>query len=60
MLLSHLHWDHTHGLPFFPAGDHPDADIDLYLPAQGEAHEVLSRAMSPPHFPIEPRQLRGA
>ena len=25
ILLGHLHWDHTQGLPFFAAGDHPDA-----------------------------------
>lgn len=25
ILLSHLHWDHTHGLPFFPSGNRDDA-----------------------------------
>lgn len=61
LLLGHLHWDHTHGLPFFPAGDGPDAQVDLLLPEQGvDALELLSRAMSPPHFPIYPTQLRGA
>jgi phosphoribosyl 1,2-cyclic phosphodiesterase len=60
ILLGHLHWDHTHGLPFFAAGDHPDASVDLYLPEQdGDPEEVLARAMSPPHFPIRPSQLRG-
>ena len=60
ILLSHLHWDHTHGLPFAPAVDRDDAEVDLYLPAQGEDPlEVLARAMSPPHFPITPQQLRG-
>lgn len=60
ILLGHLHWDHTQGLPFFPAGDRPDARVDLYLPAQdGDAEAVLSRALSPPHFPIRPDQLRG-
>ena len=61
VLLTHLHWDHTHGLPFSPATDHPDAVVDLYLPAQGApAAELLARAMSPPHFPIGPQGLRGA
>jgi phosphoribosyl 1,2-cyclic phosphodiesterase len=60
LILGHLHWDHTQGLPFFTAGDRPDARADLYLPAQGDAAEVLSRALSPPHFPIGPHQLRGA
>ena len=58
ILLGHLHWDHTHGLPFFPAGSHPDAKVTLLLPEQGEdAEELLARAFSPPHFPIWPRQL---
>ena len=58
ILLGHLHWDHTHGLPFFPAGFHPDAKVTLFLPEQGEdAEELLGRAFSPPHFPIWPRQL---
>lgn len=60
VLLSHLHWDHTQGLPFFRAGDDPDSRVDLYLPAQGgDPEEVLARGMSPPHFPIRPSQLRG-
>ena len=60
ILLGHLHWDHTPGLPFFAAADRTDARVDLYLPAQGDAADVLARSMSPPHFPITPDQLRGA
>ncbi|MFN2452503.1 MAG: MBL fold metallo-hydrolase [Candidatus Dormibacteria bacterium] len=59
ILLSHLHWDHTHGLPFFPAGDREDASSRLLIPAQGDPATVLERAISPPHFPITPAQLRG-
>jgi phosphoribosyl 1,2-cyclic phosphodiesterase len=59
LLLGHLHWDHTYGLPFFNAGDHPDARVDLHMPAQGDPIEVLERPMSPPVFPISPRGLRG-
>ena len=63
LLLGHLHWDHTHGLPFFFAGDRPDSAVRLLMPDQGpdsqDAAEVLSRCMSPPHFPITPHQLRG-
>lgn len=59
ILLSHLHWDHTHGLPFFPPGDRPDARVRLLLPAQDRAGEVLEQLFSPPHFPITPAQLRG-
>jgi phosphoribosyl 1,2-cyclic phosphodiesterase len=59
ILLGHLHWDHTHGLPFFAAGDRPDAEITLVMPAQGDPANVLARVMSPPHFPIKPAELRG-
>jgi phosphoribosyl 1,2-cyclic phosphodiesterase len=62
MLLTHLHWDHTHGLPFCPSVDNPDAHTTLYIPEQpgGHAEEILARAMSPPHFPIRPREMRGS
>jgi phosphoribosyl 1,2-cyclic phosphodiesterase len=62
ILLTHLHWDHVQGLPFFSAGDHDDAEVSLFLPEQpdgSEADAVLSRAMSPPHFPMGPGGLRG-
>ncbi len=60
LLLGHLHWDHTHGLPFCPAIDRDDAMVRLLLPEQGApAIEVLGRAMSPPHFPIDPSGLHG-
>jgi ribonuclease BN (tRNA processing enzyme) len=59
ILLGHLHWDHTHGLPFFRAGDRPGAHVDLHMPAQGDPVAVLARALSPPHFPIGPTELRG-
>ncbi|HEY2640459.1 MAG TPA: MBL fold metallo-hydrolase [Streptosporangiaceae bacterium] len=58
LLLSHLHWDHTHGMPFFRSGTLPGARVDVYLPEQGaEPEELLARAISPPHFPIRPKQL---
>jgi phosphoribosyl 1,2-cyclic phosphodiesterase len=63
ILLSHLHWDHVHGLPFFRGGDIPGARVTLLLPEQQDgacAEAVLERGMSPPHFPIRPRDLRGA
>jgi ribonuclease BN (tRNA processing enzyme) len=61
IVLTHLHWDHTHGLPFLPSADRPDAEIEVLLPAQGQdALAVMARAMSPPHFPIQPDELEGS
>jgi ribonuclease BN (tRNA processing enzyme) len=63
ILLSHLHWDHTLGLPFFAAGDRADAHVTVLLPEQesgDEAMVVLAGIMSPPYFPIGPTELRGS
>jgi phosphoribosyl 1,2-cyclic phosphodiesterase len=58
ILLGHLHWDHTHGLPFFTAGARPGHRVQVLIPAQGQdAERVLARAFSPPHFPVEPSAL---
>jgi phosphoribosyl 1,2-cyclic phosphodiesterase len=61
LLLGHLHWDHTHGLPFCPAVDHPEAEVRVLAPSHDgrPVDELIGRAMSPPAFPIEPAQLRG-
>jgi phosphoribosyl 1,2-cyclic phosphodiesterase len=61
IMLSHLHWDHVMGLPFFGAGDHPDAEVTLLVPEQDlPPGEILDRLMSPPLFPIGHGQLRGS
>jgi phosphoribosyl 1,2-cyclic phosphodiesterase len=62
LLLSHLHWDHIQGLPFFAGGDREDSRVSVLVPDQGNgvtAERVLAGNMSPPFFPIEPGQLRG-
>ena len=60
VVLSHLHWDHVQGLPFCPAVDHPQARVELFVPADGTpVRRLLARAMSPPHFPIGPEGLLG-
>ena len=59
VLLTHLHWDHIIGLPFFTPAFRPDARIDVYGPRQleGTLREVFTGVMRPPYFPITPDQL---
>jgi len=62
ILLTHLHWDHVLGLPFFAAADNVDARVSVLLPEQesgASAERVLAGMMSPPYFPVGPTELRG-
>jgi phosphoribosyl 1,2-cyclic phosphodiesterase len=59
VLLTHLHWDHIIGLPFFTPAFRPDGCINVYGPRQpdGELGEVFAGVMRPPYFPITPSDL---
>jgi ribonuclease BN (tRNA processing enzyme) len=54
-LVSHLHWDHVQGIPFFPPLLNGGARLDLYGPAQqsGSLEETVRSFLSPPYFPVE-------
>lgn len=60
-LVSHLHWDHVQGLPFFVPVLRPGARLDVYgPPAEGQRLEESFRAfMRPPFFPVELEALHG-
>ena len=60
-LITHIHWDHVQGLPFFPPIDRPGARLDVYGPAQeeGPLHDVFGGFMRPPYFPVHFSELRG-
>ncbi len=61
-LLSHLHWDHIQGLPFFPPVLRAGSRLDLHSPAQSDGtsvEEVISRMLCPPLFPIGVDDLPG-
>ena len=62
IVLSHLHWDHMQGLPFFAAGDRAASRVDLYVPGQDgrPGRDLLAQSLSPPAFPITPEGLHGA
>ena len=54
-LLSHLHWDHIQGLPFFKPFLRPGANVTIYAPVQpGDitVADVFADTIKPPLFPI--------
>jgi len=60
VLLSHLHYDHVLGLPFFSPMRHPDAVVDVYGPAQEDGlGETLASMVRPPFFPVHMAQFQG-
>lgn len=61
-LVSHLHWDHVQGLPFFTPVLRPGASLTLYAPPQDDGrstHETFDAFMRPPYFPVRMDELPG-
>lgn len=60
-LVSHLHWDHVQGLPFFTPVLRPGAELELVGPVQeGQTlAEAFAAGMAPPLFPVTLDQLPG-
>jgi phosphoribosyl 1,2-cyclic phosphodiesterase len=60
-LVTHLHWDHVQGLPFFVPVLRPGAHLDIYGPApEGSSLEAAFREfLRPPFFPVEIDALDG-
>jgi phosphoribosyl 1,2-cyclic phosphodiesterase len=60
-LLTHIHWDHVQGLPFFPPADRVGARFDVFGPEQeaGTLADVFDDFMRPPYFPVTCSDLRG-
>jgi phosphoribosyl 1,2-cyclic phosphodiesterase len=61
-LLTHLHFDHILGLPFFAPLHEPGAHLTVYGPRQdGGDHlrETLASAVEPPFFPVKMVEFGG-
>ena len=61
IVLSHLHWDHMQGVPFFAAGDRdaPGSTCTSRRRTASPAGTCWPSPSSPPSFPITPEGLRG-
>lgn len=60
-LVTHLHWDHVQGLPFFTPILRPGARLDIYGPPQtgSTLSDAFHRFICPPFFPVTVEQLYG-
>ena len=60
-LLSHLHWDHIQGLPFFRPLLTDGAQLDIYGPCQPESSiaQEMASFIRPPVFPVSLADLPG-
>jgi phosphoribosyl 1,2-cyclic phosphodiesterase len=61
LIFTHSHWDHIVGFPFFKPLFHEATTIHLMgCPlAQGSIKKLLSKAMTPPFFPIPFEKLKA-
>ncbi len=51
LFLSHYHWDHIQGLPFFTCAYNPQVRLHIYG-QKTDMHQILSAQMSAPYFPV--------
>jgi phosphoribosyl 1,2-cyclic phosphodiesterase len=58
LFLTHFHWDHIQGLPFFAPLFDERFVVNIYAAHPSEAtRELLTAQMTAPFFPLEP--MRG-
>ncbi|MFN0025984.1 MAG: MBL fold metallo-hydrolase [Acidimicrobiales bacterium] len=61
-LVSHLHWDHVQGLPFFGPALAPTTTLHVHAPAPGydmTLEGAIDACIRPPFFPVGRDQLLG-
>lgn len=59
LLISHTHWDHIQGLPFFAPLFSPESRWDIYAPrgVRQSLQETLAGQMQSPYFPVTLEEL---
>lgn len=59
IFISHYHWDHIQGLPFFKVLRMPEYEITIYGSEEPDNHisTIISRQMESTYFPIQLQDL---
>lgn len=62
LMLSHTHWDHINGFPFFTPAFMPGQEFTVmagHVQEEGGVRKVLSGQMAQPFFPVPLEAMRG-
>lgn len=52
LFMSHFHWDHIQGLPFFDSAYNPTVIFEIYSPFR-DMKEYLAKQMVAPYYPVD-------
>lgn len=63
VLVTHLHWDHIQGLPFFTPGHRAGSKLHIFGPRQDDGRslrDAVNSFLCPPYFPVGLGDLAGS
>src|SRR5215470_7572590 len=61
VFVSHFHWDHIQGMPFFrPLYENPDCHFNFHSSSRTRSlKQVMTDQMTSPYFPVNLSQMKG-
>jgi phosphoribosyl 1,2-cyclic phosphodiesterase len=62
LFVSHAHWDHIQGFPFFRPIYTQETVLDIYFPKtrEGDCKRALTTQLTPNHFPVTSEMLSAS